>query len=70
MNEYANGKIYKVTSPDYPEGIYVGSTMPWFIFLCERNWCVSEILGCKLFLSSVWCVGQPGGQNCKRQLRL
>jgi hypothetical protein len=27
MNEYANGKIYKVTSPDYPEGIYVGSTI-------------------------------------------
>ncbi len=27
MNDYANGKIYKVTSPDYPEGIYVGSTI-------------------------------------------
>ena len=34
MNEYANGKIYKVTSPDYPEGIYVGST----IMTLNRRW--------------------------------
>jgi hypothetical protein len=27
MNDYSNGKIYKVTSPDYPGEIYVGSTI-------------------------------------------
>jgi len=42
MNEYANGKIYKVTSPDYPEGIYVGSTgitLAMIYFLREKSMC-------------------------------
>jgi len=38
MNEYANGKIYKVTSPDYPEGIYVGST----IMTLNQRWRVHK----------------------------
>jgi hypothetical protein len=38
MNEYANGKIYKVTSPDYPGEIYVGST----IMTLNQRWRVHK----------------------------